>query len=95
MATDDAAVHMLLEFSGYALDKDDARKLLKISNNNVETAAQTFFDTDAAKLKQLLADSTPRWDETAFGSGRYGQDETSAAIPSTWGHGHSTAEETD
>jgi hypothetical protein len=57
---------------------------VQISNNNLETAAQKFWETDPSNLKNLLNDSVSRWDETAFGSGRYGQDETSGGMPSTW-----------
>ncbi|KAF2823964.1 hypothetical protein CC86DRAFT_372119 [Ophiobolus disseminans] len=80
MATDDQ-ISLLLDFIGYQLGKDEAIQLLKISNNNVETAASKFWDTDASNLKKLLNDSVANWDDTAFASGRYGQDETSGGIP--------------
>ena len=56
---------------------------MQISNNNVDTAVQKFWDTDPANLKNLLNDSVPKWDDSAFGSGSYGQDETSSGMPST------------
>jgi hypothetical protein len=34
-------------------------------------------------MRKLLNDAVPRWDETAFGAGRYGQDDTGGGIPST------------
>jgi hypothetical protein len=98
-------VQTLLDFTGYQLGKDEARQLLKvwpglftlsrvltaaqISNNDLETATQKFFETDPSNLKSLLSDSVPNWDESAFGSGRYGQDDTTGAnIPSTWSRAH-------
>jgi hypothetical protein len=56
----------------------------QISNNNVEAAASTFFDKqhDPAALQKFLRDSNGGWDDTVFGSGRYGQEDTSASVPS-------------
>ncbi|KAH8733220.1 hypothetical protein GQ44DRAFT_23252 [Phaeosphaeriaceae sp. PMI808] len=78
MASDDK-INELLEFIGYQLGKEDALQLLKISDHNVETAVMKFFETDPANLKSLLDSSVPRWDNTAFSAGRYGEDNTSSA----------------
>jgi hypothetical protein len=58
-------------------------QLAQISDNNVETAVTKFYETDSSNLKGLLSDSVPRWDESAFGSGRYGQDDTGNGLRST------------
>lgn len=56
----------------------------QINDNSVEAAASKFWDTDPSNLKKLLIDSVPRWDETAFAAGRYGQDDPIGAVPSMW-----------
>lgn len=48
----------------------------------MQAAAGKFFDSDIDILKKLLKDSAAKWDESAFGSGRYGNDDTSSALPS-------------
>jgi hypothetical protein len=58
---------------------------VQISDNNVEAAVNKFYETEPSNLKNLLLDSVPRWDETAFASGRYGQDDTTGGQRSTWG----------
>jgi hypothetical protein len=55
---------------------------LQISDNNLEAAVNKFYETGPANINKLLSDAVPRWDETAFGSGRYGQDDTAGR--STW-----------
>lgn len=82
MATD-GDVDTLLSFINYRLDKDEAKRLLAIMGNNVETALMKFFDEDIANLKTLLKDSKPNWDDTAFGAGRYGNEDTTGSVPST------------
>jgi hypothetical protein len=47
----------------------------QISDNNVEAAVNKYFETDPGNIQRLLHDAVARWDETAFGSGRYGQDD--------------------
>lgn len=68
---------------------------MQISSNNVETAIQKFFDTEPSNLKGLLSDSVPVWDQTAFGTARYGQDDpaTGPSIPSTWSRAHKNRRE--
>jgi hypothetical protein len=53
--------------------------LVQISDNNVEAAVNKYFETEPTNMQRLLTDAVPRWDETAFGSGRYGQDDTGGA----------------
>jgi hypothetical protein len=48
---------------------------MQISDNNVEAAVNKFYETDPANLHKLLKDAVPRWDESAFGSGSYAQDD--------------------
>ncbi|CAO2649656.1 Nn.00g070410.m01.CDS01 [Neocucurbitaria sp. VM-36] len=80
MATDEN-VAMLLDIIFYQLDKEQAKQLLGITGNNVQAATEKFYDTDIDSLKALLRDSKPKWDETAFGGGRYGEEDTSGAVP--------------
>jgi hypothetical protein len=55
----------------------------QICDSNVEQAAMKFWDTEPSNMRKLLNDAVPRWDETVFGAGRYGQDDASGGIPST------------
>ncbi|KAH7357474.1 hypothetical protein BKA66DRAFT_473340 [Pyrenochaeta sp. MPI-SDFR-AT-0127] len=80
MATDED-VSQVLDIIFYQLDKDQARQLLAITGNNVQAAAGKFFDSDIDVLKRLLQDSTAKWDDTAFGAGRYGNDDTAGTLP--------------
>jgi hypothetical protein len=57
---------------------------IQISDNNLDAAANKYYETGPDNIHQLLRDAVPRWDETAFGSGRYGQDDTVGAQNSTW-----------
>lgn len=82
MATD-RDVKTLLSFIHYQLDKDQARRLLAITGNNVEAAVSKCFDEPIDNIKALVRDSNAKWDDTAFGAGRYGNDDTSGTVPST------------
>ncbi|KAL5121761.1 hypothetical protein ACEQ8H_000448 [Pleosporales sp. CAS-2024a] len=66
----DPHVSTLLSFIDDQLSYDEA-----ISDNNLEAAVNKFFEAGPANINKLLSDAKPRWDETAFGSGRYGQDD--------------------
>lgn len=75
---------MLLEVTFYDLTKEQARQLLGITGNNVQAAVDKFYETDSSNLEALLRDSKPTWDETAFGGGRYGENDASGGtLPST------------
>jgi hypothetical protein len=61
----------------------------------VESAVNKFYETDPSNLKTLLTDSVPRWDETAFASGRYGKDDTASGQRSMWDfYQHGSEEDT-
>jgi hypothetical protein len=50
-----------------------------------------FYETDPANLHKLLKDAVPRWDESAFGSGSYAQDDLNNGHQSTQSTPTSTA----
>ncbi|KAF1850822.1 uncharacterized protein K460DRAFT_350828 [Cucurbitaria berberidis CBS 394.84] len=77
----DQDVAQLLEITFYQLDKDQAKQLLGITGNNVQAAAEKFYDMDIEPLKALLRDSKPTWDDTAFGAGSYRTEDTGGALP--------------
>ena len=55
----------------------------RITNGDVNNAAEKFFSTDPSDLPALLRSQDPtRWDNTAFAAGRYGEDSNSGGIPS-------------
>ncbi|CBY01009.1 predicted protein [Plenodomus lingam JN3] len=72
-------VGQLLDVICYQLDKEEATKLLAISGKNLQAAVQKFYDTDIESLRSLLRDSPATWDESAFGAGRYGDND--ATLP--------------
>jgi hypothetical protein len=82
MADLESNAQMLQELSGYQLQLEDCRKLLKVFNNNMEQAAEKFFSSDISVVHKLIDGSTPTWDESAFGAGRYAED-TNSNVPST------------
>ncbi|KAF9695176.1 hypothetical protein EKO04_006923 [Ascochyta lentis] len=77
MDEQEGSVVMLQELSGYQLQQDDCRKLLKVFNGNLEQAAEKFFSSDLATVQKLIDGSTPTWDESAFGASRYADDSNS------------------
>ncbi|KAG9198216.1 hypothetical protein G6514_010373 [Epicoccum nigrum] len=79
MADDNAT--MLLEITNYGLGYEEAQKLLKVFNGNLEQAADKFFNSDRATVLKLIDGSTPTWDESAFGASRYAND-TNSNVPS-------------
>lgn len=65
--------------------------MCQLSNNNLEAAASTYFEkeNEPGALEKYLSDSTPgAWDGTAFGSGRYGEEDAGATVPSMSGPLH-------
>jgi hypothetical protein len=60
----------------------------QLNNNDLEQAVGKFFELDeaggSAALRKHLDGSDGAWDDTVFGAGRYGQDDTPAVIPSTY-----------
>ncbi|KAF2028373.1 hypothetical protein EK21DRAFT_90659 [Setomelanomma holmii] len=88
----DTKVADLLEFIGYALTPDDAVQLLKICDNNLEQAAMKYYETDPANMRKLLTDAKPQWDNTAFGAGRYGENDGNGGIPSFENYPHSNSQ---
>jgi len=72
-------VPLLLEIICFQLDKEEAKRLLAISNHDVQTAVQKFYDTDIDTLRNVLRDSQAAWDDSAFAAGRYGDHD--AALP--------------
>ncbi|KAF2994593.1 hypothetical protein E8E13_001864 [Curvularia kusanoi] len=72
---------MLLELTGYQLRPEEAQKLLKVFNGNLEQAAEKFFSSDITAVHKLIDGSTPTWDESAFGASRYADDNTNSNVP--------------
>jgi hypothetical protein len=89
MATDQD-VRNFREFTGVdhdRLSQDDVAKLLRLNNNNLEQAVGKFFELEelgGSAVRKHLDESAGTWDDTMFGAGRYGQDETTASVPSTY-----------
>ncbi|KAJ4350558.1 hypothetical protein N0V95_004664 [Ascochyta clinopodiicola] len=82
MAELDGNAAMLQELSGYQLQQDECRKLLKVFNGNLEQAAEKFFSSDLSTVHKLIDGSTATWDESAFGASRYAE-EANSSVPST------------
>ncbi|KZM19315.1 uncharacterized protein EKO05_0002896 [Ascochyta rabiei] len=80
MAEQDGNVAMLQELSGYQLQQDECRKLLKVFNGNLEQAAEKFFSSDLSTVRKLIDGSTATWDESAFGASRYAE-EAHSSVP--------------
>ena len=56
-------------------------KSAQVFNNNLEQAAEKFFSSDISVVRKLIDGSTPTWDESAFGTGRYAE-EINSNVPS-------------
>ncbi|KAL6703111.1 hypothetical protein ACN47E_010173 [Coniothyrium glycines] len=74
-----ADISALRESIFYQLDEADCKRLLVISGNDVNKAADKFYDTDPSSLQNLLKHSEAKWDETAFGGAAYGNEDV--ALP--------------
>ncbi|KAF2676767.1 hypothetical protein K458DRAFT_437083 [Lentithecium fluviatile CBS 122367] len=62
------------------ISREDAGKLLNITNGDVQTAVDKYYTTDDLQTLLQGQDNT-RWDNTAFSADRYGQDGGSSGIP--------------
>ncbi|KAF2128325.1 hypothetical protein P153DRAFT_423572 [Dothidotthia symphoricarpi CBS 119687] len=83
-------IAQLREVSFWQLDHDEAAQLLKISNNDVAQAAEKFYDAgDISNVRKLLSNSVAKWDGTAFGADRYGQQDAGSNGPSFDNYPHS------
>jgi len=90
MATDED-IRNFREFTGVEYDRlsqDDVAKLLQLNNNDLEQAVRKYFELEevggSAVRTHLDESVVGTWDDTVFGAGRYGQDDTTASGPSTY-----------
>ncbi|ORY16180.1 hypothetical protein BCR34DRAFT_611754 [Clohesyomyces aquaticus] len=75
----DEDVNSLCAFIDGQLSREDCRKLLRVSNNDVTQAINKFYDKSPSEIQEIIQGEA--WDGSVFSADRYGQDGDSG-VPS-------------
>ncbi|CAI6333410.1 unnamed protein product [Periconia digitata] len=80
---DDGIVDQFLSLLDGTINRDQAIHILKLSNNNFDTAVEKYFSAGGPDgLQSLLEQPVGNvWDNSVFMADRYGQSDTSNSIP--------------